>query len=68
MVFCKPSARYVKALDDKDLTRMIGFDPENKSQRQDTRKAFDRLHTDKIIDLQREGRGYQIFKPARTTS
>ena len=63
-----PAAQYVKALGDKDLTRMIGFDPENRSQRQDTRKAFDRLHADGIIDLQREGGGYRIFKPARTVS
>ena len=47
---------------------MIGFDPENRSQRQDTRKAFDRLHADGIIDLQREAGGYRIFKAARTVS
>ena len=57
------AARYVKGLDDKDLTRMIGFDPDNRSQRQDTRAAFERLHADKVIDLQREGKGVRIFQP-----
>ena len=57
------AARYVKALDDRDLTRMIGFDPDNRSLRQNAREAFERLHADKVIDLQREGRGVRIFQP-----
>lgn len=57
------AARYIKALDDKDLTRMIGFDAEDRRRRHDAREAFERLNTDRIIDLRREGRGYRIFKP-----
>ena len=62
------AARYVKALDDKDLTRMIGFDAEVKQRRLDARKAFERLHADKVIDLQRNSQGYRIFKPRLSVS
>ena len=62
------AARYVKELNDKDLTRMIGFDAENRSLRQNARGAFERLHADRVIDLRREGRGVRIFQPLPTRS
>ena len=58
-----PAARYVAPLTDADLTRMIGFDGNGKRRRHDARRAFDRLHTDGVIDLRREGRGYLVFGP-----
>lgn len=60
-----PSERYVKPLNDYDLTRMIGLDPDVKRRREDARKAFDRLHGDGVIDLKKDGRGWRIFAPSR---
>ena len=37
---------YVARLTDRDLTRMIGFDPDNNDDRYKARRAFERLHAD----------------------
>ena len=61
--------RYVSELTDRDLTRMIGFDPDNNDDRHKARRAFERLHADTVIDLQRIGAGrntrFAIFGPSR---
>ena len=58
-----PLARYVAPLSEADLARMIGFDPTNRDHRRKTRRAFDRLHNDRVIDLRRKGDGVRIFGP-----
>ena len=61
--------KYVAELTDRDLTRMIGFDPDNNDERYKARRAFERLHADTVIDLQRIGAGrntrFAIFGPSR---
>jgi len=56
-----PQSRYVKSLDSKDLTRMIGFDPEDSRYRDKAIKAFEKLHEDGVINLQKDAYGWKIF-------
>jgi len=58
-----PQGQFVKPLDGKDLTRMIGFDPSNRKHRHLARKAFDALHEDGVIDLRQGSDGLRIFAP-----
>ncbi len=58
-------AHFVKALDDHDLTRMIGLDPDDRRRRADARKAFERLDADGVIDLRKDRDGWRIFAPGR---
>ena len=51
-----PNVRYVPLLTEKDLTRMIGLDPENRVHRFRARGAFDQLQADGMIDLQAGGK------------
>ena len=63
------ATRFVSRLTDRDLTRMIGFDPDNNDDRHRARRAFERLHADNVIDLQRIGAGrntrFAIFGPSQ---
>ena len=59
-----PMAQFVKTLFDDDLTRMIGFDANNRSHRHQARAAFERLHADGVIDLRAEHGGWRIFGTA----
>ena len=58
-----PAARFSPELTDADLARMIGFDPTDKRRRLDARRAFERLATEKVIDLWRDAgsRKMRIF-------
>lgn len=57
-----PAARYAgPILSEPDLTRMIALDPTNRYHRRDARAAFERMHADGVIDLQRSGGGFLIF-------
>ena len=58
-----PAAQYVAPLTDADLARMIGFDGNDKRRRHDARRAFERLVTDGIIDLQRDNKNFRLFRP-----
>ena len=59
-----PAARYVRPLDDKDLARMIGFDPKkNRAYLHRGREAFEQLHADGVIDLRKDDGGWRIFGP-----
>ena len=59
-----PSARYVPALTDADLTRLIGLDPTNRHRRRRAREAFERLDADGHIELVQVGGGrVKIFGP-----
>ena len=51
-----PNVRYVAPLTEKDLTRMIGFDPQNRKHRFWARGAFDKLQGDGVIGLQAGGK------------
>jgi len=57
-----PAARFAKGLTDADLARMIGSDPDDRSDRERARKAFKRLHDDRAIDLERVPGGWKMFK------
>ena len=58
-----PATRFSPKLTDADLARMIGLDPTDKRRRLDARRAFERLATEKVIDLRRDagGRKMRIF-------
>ena len=56
-----PLAGKVGALDDRDLTRMIGLNADDKRRRADARKAFERLHADGVIELVRDGKSFCLF-------
>ena len=59
-----PAARYAgPILFEPDLTRMIALDPTNRYHRRDARAAFERMHADGVIDLQRSDGGFLIFGP-----
>ncbi len=58
-------AHFVKALDDRDLTRMIGLDPDSRDHRYKARRAFERLATDGVIDLRKDRGGSRIFAPSK---
>ena len=62
-----PQAQFVKPLDSGDLTRMIGFDPNDRRYKHKAIKAFEALHEDGVIDLQKTGNGWKIFmaKPGK---
>ena len=61
-----PAAQFVQSLTDADLAGMIGFNPGEKKHRYWTRRAFEILDSDGVIDLQREGRSWRIFGPGAT--
>lgn len=58
-------ARYVQAMDDSDLTRLIGLNPDIRDHRYKARKAFERLHADGVIDLRMDRKEYRIFGPRK---
>ena len=67
-----PNVRYVPLLTEKDLTRMIGLDPESRDHRFNARAAFGQLQADGVIDLQASGaKTWRILgpdgKPASST-
>ena len=57
-----PAARFVAPLTVTDLARLIGFDGDNRQRRHDARRAFERLADDGVIDLQRDGKGFRLFR------
>ena len=57
-----PAARYAgPPLSDRDLARMIGFDPTDKRRRYDARTAFERMEADGVIEIDRSGGGFLIY-------
>ena len=60
-----PAAIYSRSLSDVGLTGMLGFDPSNKVYRLRARQAFERLAEDKVIDLQKDGKLWRVFGPAK---
>ena len=58
-----PSARFVHGYSKDDLTRMAGMDPKDHNHRFRAMDAFNRLHDDGVIDLQRDGSDWRIFGP-----
>ena len=57
-----PAARYVgPPLSEKDLTRMLGFDLDNRYRRRDARLAFERIEAAGSIEIERSGNGWPIF-------
>ena len=60
-----PAARFVRPLSDRDLTAMIGLDPDDRKHRLRSREAFEGLNRARIIDLQHERRGARIFEPRK---
>ena len=58
-----PAARYVPAMSDADLTRMIGLDPKERVYRARARGAFERLDSDGHIHLVKAGGKVRIFGP-----
>ena len=60
-----PAARFVAALTDSEWTQMVGLDPKNRGDRFSARGDLARLHNDKVIDLQRDGRQFRIFGVGR---
>ena len=62
-----PQARFVRALTDTDLARMIGHPARTSRgrwQRHRAREVFERLAADGVIDLERAGKAFRIFGPA----
>ena len=55
----------MKALDDRDLTRMIGLDPNSRDHRYKARRAFEKLGTDGVINIHKDRDGWRIFAPDR---
>jgi len=62
-LIANPQSRFVKPLDDKDLTRMIGFDAEDRRYRHKAIKAFEKLHDEGIIDMRNDPDGRRIYAP-----
>ena len=61
-----PAARFVGRLTDDDLRRAIGLTARTRTNRARARRAFERLASDGMIDLQRESDGtVRIFAPSR---
>ena len=58
-----PATRFVPAMTDADLTRMIGLDPKVRVYRVRARRAFERLDADGHIDLDKTGGKVRIFGP-----
>ena len=59
-----PAAKFNPSLSDRDLTRLIGFDPDNRKHRMWSLGAFKRLNSDGVTDLQREGHDrFRLFSP-----
>ena len=57
-----PAACYVgPPLSEDALTRMIGFDASDKRRRHDARTAFERMEADRVLEIVRDGRGWQLF-------
>ena len=57
-----PAARYVgPTLSERDLTRMIGFDPTDRRRRHEARAAFERIEADGVIEIERSGAGWLLF-------
>jgi len=52
-------------MDDSDLTRLIGLNPDIRDHRYKARKAFERLHADGVIDLRMDRKEYRIFGPRK---
>ena len=61
-----PLARIAPEWSDRDAASFIGFDPDTRINRTRTRRAFERLKNDGVIDLEptRNGR-FRIFGPPR---
>ena len=65
-VIPNPAARFVGRLTDDDLRRAIGLTAQTRTNRARARRAFERLASDGMIDLQRESDGtVRIFAPSR---
>ena len=58
-----PKTQLVRALDDYELTQLIGLKPEIRKHRFQTRKAFEQLHDDGVINLQKDNKKFRIFGP-----
>lgn len=58
-------AHFVKPLNDRDLTRLIGLNPDIRKHRYNARKALERLHDDGVIDLRKEGPAWRLFAPRK---
>ena len=58
-----PGVRFSRLLTEADLTSMIGYDPTKRYHRFRARQAFDRLDTDNVLDLHREGKRFRILGP-----
>ena len=56
-----PSTRYVKGLTVGQLTEMIGMDPTNRRHRGQAVSAFNRLDSDGVIDLVKDGKVRRIY-------
>ncbi len=57
------AAQFVRVYSKDDLTRMAGMDPKDHNHRFRAMEAFNRLHDDGVIDLQRDGGNWRIFGP-----
>ena len=56
-----PAERYVAPLSEVDLTRMIGFDPNDRNHRRYARLAFGRMEADEVIEIVRDGASWRLF-------
>jgi len=58
-----PSARFVPHLSIHQATAMIGYDPNSKQRRHDTRLALRELHDHGVIELLEDRIGLRLFGP-----
>ena len=59
-----PKVALVPTLTDRDLARFIGFDPEDRRRRFETRRAVEQLNKRRVIDVDHGARGrMRIFGP-----
>lgn len=57
-----PAARYAgPPLSEADLTRMIGYNPDQRKLRFQARAAFERMEADKVIEIDRSAGGFLVF-------
>lgn len=59
-----PATRYVRGLTEGELVEMVGLKGTDKNHRRSTRKAFQQLDTDGVIDLKQDGQLWRIFGPS----